>query len=138
MRPRGLWVLLVVFVAGCGASTPIQGTVTLDGHPVSDGSISFEPADGAGPSFGAAITEGRFQVSREAPVTGGTKRVRIRGSIKTGKRVAAGPPLPPGTMTDEVRYYPGPGVKEELREVEVVAGRVNDLQFELKAGKAGR
>lgn len=138
MRTHLWWCLVLLFGAGCGGAIPVQGTVTLDGQPVSDGSISFASADGAGPSFGAAIKEGRFQVPGDAPVTAGAKLVRIRGSIKTGKQIPAGPPHPPDKMTDEVRYYPAVGAKEEVLKAEVVAGKVNEFPFELKGGKAGR
>lgn len=138
MRVLPLCALLLVLATGCGGSTRVQGTVSLDGVPLSDGSISFEPADGAGPSFGAAIANGRFQVPAQTPVTAGTKRVRIRGSIKTGKQVPAGPPHPPSTMTDEVVYYPPVGTKEEVHDAELKAGQVNELRFDLKAAKTGK
>jgi hypothetical protein len=138
MRAWSLGCLLLAFVAGCGGAIRVQGTVTLDGQPVSDGNISFAPVDGAGPSFGAAIKEGQFQVPGDATVTAGAKLVRIRGSIKTGKQIPAGPPHPPDKMTDEVRYYPAVGAKEEVLKADVSAGKVNDLPFELKTGKAGR
>jgi len=67
----------------------------------------------------------------------GAKRVRIRGSIKTGKQIATGPPHPPDKMIDEVRYYPAQ-VKEEPLEAEVIKGKVNELRFDLKAGKSGK
>ena len=136
MSAKMLCGLFVAFAVGCGPSTRVEGTVTLDGRPVNDGSISFAPADGTGPSFGAALTEGRFQVAAASPVTAGPKRVRIRGSMKTGKRIPAGAPPPPDKMTGEVRYYPAPGPTEEALEATLTAGKVNELSFALKSGKA--
>jgi len=49
---------------GCGANdgkSAVSGLVTVDGSPVSGGSISFTPVGGRGPSAGGMISEGRYQ-----------------------------------------------------------------------------
>ena len=33
----------LVFLTGCGGGSRIEGTVTLDGQPVEDGTITFYP-----------------------------------------------------------------------------------------------
>lgn len=131
----GVWGLSV-FLTGCEASPRVQGTVTLDGKPLDQGSINFEPVDRNKPSFGATISNGRYQVSASSPVTAGKFQVQICGSIKTGRQVPAGPPSPPGTMTDEFRYYPAEGV--EVREAEILPGQVNELNFELNSSAKSR
>lgn len=65
-------------VAGCGgpagpARTPVTGTVTLDGQPLKQGEIRFDPVDGKGPSDGAPIKDGAFTIQ----ATAGEKKVVI-------------------------------------------------------------
>jgi hypothetical protein len=61
---------------GCGQSSSISGKVTFDGDPVAKGSISFQPADGKGPSSGGEILNGNYAVDDIQP---GTKVVQIVG-----------------------------------------------------------
>ncbi len=102
LRWMGMIVLLAC--AGCGSrGIPVKGAVSLDGKPVAEGSIAFEPADGKGATVGAAIHDGRYQVAREAGLQAGQKTARILAVYKTGRRVPAGTPEPTGTMVDEVK-----------------------------------
>lgn len=70
--------LFVTAIAGCGHTTVATGQVTVDGQPLSRGNIVFQPADGNGPSQGAAVTEGRYRVE----VAPGAKIVQITGMRK--------------------------------------------------------
>src|SRR5690606_26352927 len=59
--------LLVVCLAGCGKKQPFEtakvtGSVTLDGKPVTEGSVLFTPAQGW-PASGKLDTEGHFTLS---------------------------------------------------------------------------
>ena len=67
---------LLLLVAGCGSSTAVTGSVSYEGQPVESGSITFLPADGQGPSAGAAISGGQYRVDEIAP---GEKIVQIVG-----------------------------------------------------------
>ena len=99
------WLLgiAVLALAGCGSNQiPIGGTVTLDGKPLTEGSISLEPVDGVGPTTGGKITNGKYELICSAAPLPGKKTVRISGAFKTGRRIPAGPPLPAGTMIDEI------------------------------------
>lgn len=53
---------LALFLAGCSDSGLIKlsGTVTLDGQPVEDGSISLMPVDGKGVTGGGLISNGKY------------------------------------------------------------------------------
>ena len=85
-------VLLVCLAAclGCGTSlATVEGTVTFDGKPVESGSIVFEPADGAGPSAGGQIQNGKYKLAGEAGVMPGKKVVRITAIRSTGRQVDA-------------------------------------------------
>jgi len=68
--------ILLLAVAGCGGSTAVSGSVSYEGEPVENGSITFVPADGIGPSSGSTITGGRYRVDDMAP---GEKIVQIVG-----------------------------------------------------------
>jgi len=58
----GAACLCVAALTGCGSPAAVHGTVSIDGTPVTEGSVNFEPADGKGPSAGANITGGRVEV----------------------------------------------------------------------------
>jgi len=68
--------ILLLAVTGCGGSTGVSGSVSYDGQPVENGSITFVPADGLGPSSGSTISGGRYRVDDLAP---GEKIVQIEG-----------------------------------------------------------
>lgn len=82
---RLLVVSLVSVVLGCGGAPkdplrrqPISGNVTLDGKPMDQGSISFQPlADAGATASGAPITSGRYRIPAESGLTPGEYRVVI-------------------------------------------------------------
>lgn len=84
---RGGFALIAILglcvVAGCGPSDPlgrkaISGTVTLDGTPVEQGTINFEPqGGGATTSSGANISDGKFAIKKEFGLPPGSYVVRV-------------------------------------------------------------
>ncbi|MFY7951648.1 MAG: hypothetical protein ACOVT5_03990 [Armatimonadaceae bacterium] len=90
MRACGVWVAAaaVLMACGCGGGSgpkgvPVNGTVSLNGKPLPEGEVLFEPADGKGAPDQALVKEGKFSGS----VTPGAKKVRIT-SWREGKRPA--------------------------------------------------
>jgi hypothetical protein len=78
--PR-LFVLIGLFAClGCGGNEgiPVRGEVTYGGRPVDSGGITFQFADGSGPSTGGAITDGHYKSIEDAAPLPGKKTVRIR------------------------------------------------------------
>src|SRR5438309_491715 len=60
---------------GCsGGQATVTGTVTYDGKEVANGTISFYPVDGEGPTAGGMIKNGKYTVTNLTP---GKKRVEI-------------------------------------------------------------
>jgi len=83
---RRTWIFapaLTIALCGCGESDPrgrqtISGTVTLNGQPLDNGAISFEPLDAnTGIGAGANITDGSYTVPREQGLPPGEYVVRI-------------------------------------------------------------
>jgi hypothetical protein len=110
---RGLSVFAGVVIAllicdGCGSDRiPLSGEITFDGKPVQKGSITLEPVDRQGATTGGEIVEGKYQLVGDAAPLPGKKIVRISAIRKTGRMIAAGPPLPSGAMVEEmIRYIP--------------------------------
>ncbi len=67
MRRLGSWAVLVgtlVLCAGCGDpnTSTVTGTVTVDGEPLAEGAIRFDPKDGAVATSGNQIKDGKFTV----------------------------------------------------------------------------
>lgn len=70
-----LSILLMILTSGCQEDGKVRvfGTVTLDGQPVSNGSITFEAADGGPGAFSGGIIEGSYELQS----TPGSKKVLI-------------------------------------------------------------
>ena len=84
VRPKmsGILMLLVLMAAGCGGDPlgrqAIDGSVTLDGTPLSHGNVRFEPQTVESPiSAGAVIDAGKFRIGRERGLPPGVYRVSI-------------------------------------------------------------
>ena len=77
---------------------------------VDSGSITFDPADGQGPSDGARIENGKF----EADVTTGEKLVKVNGTKIVGQ-FEADPLANPGVMSNKYEDFPAKVLQEEIR-----------------------
>jgi hypothetical protein len=81
-------ILCTTSVIGCSSKLDVTGQVTLDNKPLENGTITFFPADGQGPSAGNLISRGRYSVE----MLPGRKLVRIEGYKTVGTiKVAIGP-----------------------------------------------
>ncbi len=93
MRSWRCFSLLVIFgsvtaLGGCSKQverTALSGIVSLDGEPVEDGQVAFEPLDGGKMEFGI-ITHGEYSISEQFGLLPGDYLVRITGNRATGKR----------------------------------------------------
>lgn len=106
-RRAWVWVVLVLGtieaggLIGCGQSgpklVPVSGVVTLDGQPLSDAGILFQPIGGGPPASGTTDASGRFTLrtqNRPGAVLG-EHRVSITKfeSTGTGMGVAGNEPV---------------------------------------------
>jgi len=124
--------LACLVVAGCGkgGTLSVKGNVSVAGQPLEEGTISFEPADGIGPSLGGRIEAGHYEVTgRAAP---GKKIVRIRGVQKTGRKIEAGMPAPKGTMVDEIKQLPDIYNDKSTLDIDLAPGKPIEHDFNLK------
>ena len=117
----GVLVVAVVCL-GCrdtGLAT-VEGLVTFDGEPVEEGSIVFEPADGAGAAVGGGIVNGQYRLAGENGVPFGKKIVRISATRKTGQQVE---PMPGVPLVDEVEQFIPPRYNQNTElTVDISAG----------------
>jgi len=124
VNTTGLIAAAIGLCLGCSSGDTIEGNVTFDGQPVERGSITFEPASGTGPSAGGTVQNGRYEIDM-AGVISGEMIVRISAVRSTGKKIAAGPPEPPGTLVDEVRpFIPAAYNEQSTLKAEVKPGKV--------------
>lgn len=136
-------VLLTVawcgLLVGCSNSNlaTVRGNVTLDGTPLDQGSIVFEPADGKGPVAGGTIQNGKYLLAGESAAVPGKKIVRINASRTTGRKIEAGPPAPAGTMVDEVLYVPESYNEKSTLSVQLEAGD-SSHDFALRSKSDGK
>lgn len=127
---KNRWRAVVFMIAWCGLLVgcsgshlaTVQGKVTLDGTPLDQGSIVFEPADRKGPVAGGTIQNGKYLLAGESAAVPGKKIVRINASRTTGRKIEAGPPAPAGTMVDEVVYVPESYNEKSTLTVQLDAG----------------
>ena len=77
-----LFILGALSLAGCRQSDSLGGTVTYNGEPVENGSITFASADGSGPGFGAQVVDGKYHTDK---VRFGRHRAYVRGLTKATK-----------------------------------------------------
>ena len=77
-----LLVPVVIAVLGCKGGDTIEwsGEVTFQGEPVESGIVRFESVDGAVPSTGSAIVQGKYSVQLVA----GEYRVEVVGMQTVG------------------------------------------------------
>jgi hypothetical protein len=104
----------VQVLGGCGSPpanrADVEGTVTLGGMPLDQGSIMFVPAEGTrGLVAGGPIDGGRYRLTGKAGVAIGRNVVEISAPRSTGRKIQ--------------RYGPGTTAVEEI--VERVAARFN-------------
>lgn len=118
----------LLFLTGCGGasnaptSVKVEGTVTFDGEPLSQGSIVFDPADGKGGSSAGGIENGKFQFDSQL----GQKKVLISASRVTSKKDQYDEPI-----TES--YIPANYNSQTTLTADVKTGGENKFEFVLKS-----
>jgi hypothetical protein len=121
-------------LAGCGPTNPhiapVNGTVTLDGQPVNEARLIFQPEAVGSPSYGFTDQNGRYELGYKRGVSGaliGWHKVSIKMDVEVvgqaGKIVVRRQAIPE-------RYNDN----SELRR-EVEPGKANVFNFELTSDR---
>lgn len=133
-KPRLRWLAVHVAIAiaatgGCSrrgampAAYPVTGTVTVDGEPLDEGAICFDPADGKGGVYGGLIRSGTYEIK----VAAGPKTVSILGMKHLGAIGPDGKPMASQFLPQ--KYTDGTALTA------TVEPRRNELSFELSTAK---
>lgn len=124
--------LLMIAVAGCGSGDDIasvEGTLKLDGEPLSNATIVFVPADGR-PAGATTDENGRYVLNysegrQGAPV--GKNKVRVY-TQRDASESPSGEQLPPVPERIPMKYN-----AQTILEYTVEAGKKNEANFELES-----
>jgi hypothetical protein len=138
-RCAALFLLTTLVLGGCTDTSgpvdpftrvPISGTVTLDGAPLSVGTIQFDPAgDTKGPQSSGEINAGKFTIDKVQGPVAGKYKVSISG--KTPAKISADE-QPGGTPKVVPDPVPAKFNTKTTLEVDVPAGGSSSLEFPLK------
>ncbi|MCA9223447.1 MAG: carboxypeptidase regulatory-like domain-containing protein [Planctomycetales bacterium] len=131
-----VFAVLAPLAVGCGGDTmgrrAVDGTVTLDGKPLSHGNVRFEPQQqAAGTSAGAVIADGAFHIDSEQGLPPGVYRV----SISCPGVVEANQDADEGGLAEEL--VPARYNQNTTLEATVAPDGKNHFTFDLTSGDAG-
>ena len=110
---------------------PVAGTVTLDGAPLAEGMIQFDPmAETAGTTAAAEIVGGKYAIAKTQGPAPGKHKVRISGRapVKLGPGEAPG-----GTPRRKPEPVPAKYNNQSTLETEIPEGGSEALDFTLKS-----
>ncbi len=133
--------LFTVGLAGCSdsgpATVPVNGTLTIDGQPANNLSITFSPVDQSLPTATGTVTDGSFELfcgieGAPGAVPGKYKVVLAEtGGGGTDYMTGGGGGGPPTQELTFPKKYSTAGTSD--KEVEVTAGSP-DIQIEITSG----
>jgi hypothetical protein len=134
--------LLLISLGGCGSGrfAPVSGTVTLDGKPLPNASVNFQPAeskDSGLASAGKTDASGRYNLRVVVNNASGAVVGKHRVSISTLKEDDPTKDLPPGTLPPKDPIPARYNAKSELT-FDVPAGGTSKADFTLTSGAPGQ
>jgi hypothetical protein len=126
--------MLSFSAAGCGQSgpevAPVSGRVTLDGQPIFEAEVLFQPDDRKSPSYGFTDRDGRYELGYKRGVKGaliGWHTV----SIQMDTEIVG----PNGKLTRRPQAIPRRYYEQSELRREVKAGEDNVIDFALASEK---
>jgi hypothetical protein len=126
-------MVVAVTITGCHASSKsaIEGIVTLNGTPLSEGDISFRPLAGTeSPTVGAHVSDGHFSIPQSLGLKPGRYSVVLNASRKTGRKIVD----PSGHERDEIEsLIPARYNQQTELTADVTADAVNRFEFILQS-----
>ena len=142
-------LILVTFAAGCDSGSKmktyrVEGTVTHNGEPLADASLTFYPVSGEHSGYAKTDANGKYKLSTNAGVAEAgtvpgeyTVTISKRTSVPTGKTLTElgddGKPYSyPETKMQETLPAKYTIVKETPFKATVEAKKVNECNFALE------
>jgi hypothetical protein len=126
--------VLLYFLSGCSAENkrhPIQGEITFNGQPVTEGSIQFHPlVPTEGYLEGAMIQAGRYKIPAEKGLSPGKYQVLVSAPDYKGKK--PDPTAAPGAVYQSKELFPDIYNTKSTLAVEVTPQGPNKFDFHLK------
>jgi hypothetical protein len=134
LRPALLAAALLA-LAGCSRETgrySLEGSVTLDGQPLKQGTVSFMPEKGTkGPIAGGDVSEGKFLIAAKGGTFAGKFRVEITATRQAAYKVQS---RMTGKMVPAVeQYLPACYNTDSKLQAEVRDSGDNHFTFALKS-----
>ena len=124
----------VLVIAGCGPHTDrlaISGKVTLNGEPLSGGSIRFTSQGEKKMSSGAIVNDGQYNIPRAKGLRPGTYRVELNAPNDSVPPVMVRPPGGgPGSLAAPERIPPEYN-EMSTHTIEVTADGDNQFDFDV-------
>jgi hypothetical protein len=137
MRAWSLLISTVLLwaIAGCGGDNPLgrkalQGTVTLDGAPIANGSIDFQPMQAGGVQSGGVITGGKYSIRAEQGLPEGKYRVAIHASDASAGALPAGA-MPGDDVPPVKELVPEEWNSKSEHTIEVTSKSSQEFNFEI-------
>jgi len=128
--------IVAAFLAGCsdpyGGRMEVNGGVNLQGQPLKEGSILFEPLEGQGTQSGSSVTNGKYTIPRQSGLKPGKYLVRLTAG--DGKTPAASQEAAaPGGSTNIVSMdlIPEDWNTKSKHQVEVKSSGGNTFDFDI-------
>jgi hypothetical protein len=96
---RAAALAAVALLAGCGGGGSVSGKVTLDGQPLTSGTVTFHPIASGPVAIGTIGSDGRYElaVGQDRSVPPGEYLVTVEATepVAAEPTPAKGPPRPP-------------------------------------------
>ncbi|MDR1486041.1 MAG: hypothetical protein LBT09_14635 [Planctomycetaceae bacterium] len=130
-------LILCVFFAGCTNSNPqgrlaVEGEVTLNGRPLAQGSISFDPSgtQGVKTQSGGEIKNGKYTIAAPQGLVAGEYTVRIRSMEEvSGSRKNTGNPIEDQPILKDI--IPSEFGSQSVQKITVEKGKQNQFNFQM-------
>ncbi len=133
--------LAIALATGCESGDgldrqPIQGSVTLDGQPLADGAVLFEPVSNeTGTAVGTTIQAGTFAIPRALGPVPGAYRVRIYSASSI--QAPPGPGQSARTTRPMVERIPERYNAQTILKAQVAGRQANHFRFTLESSGEG-
>lgn len=132
----GVFLVIVMAVAGCGRNPlgrlAISGKVTLNGQPLEQGTIAFEPTNRkTGVASGSNIVDGSYAIPAEKGLPPGKYIVRIYSAVRPKTGPSGDAPGGADGMGPAVQIIPPEYNTRSEKSVEVTSKGPNEFTFEV-------